>query len=299
MFIYKLLFCGFVLLAQVTQFYAQAEIVTPSSAEKSLKWQPVAGKNKEFVAYLPEGHETVADGNFTTGQNRARVEKKIVLWRHINGVALIVEYYEGDAEGILESLVAREKVSAEKNEVINAFTFLQFSSPLRKYFSKKQVFRFKDRLYVMRAITISADDKIFKDFFNSVMLVNEEMVVFPNLAKDIKAVTLTDVVEQKLPPSDDTLAADSKETDRPPIILYTNRPKFPRGHSGGSDEKIKVKLLLSASGQVSSVEVIGKARKAFLDAAVEAAKKTRFIPAEKDGKPISVFQMQEFSFNRY
>ena len=295
----KFLLCSVMLIAQANSICAQLDKGNPQAPFKSLKWQPVAGKNNEFLAYLPEGHEAIADGNFKTGESRARVEKKIVVWRYLNGVALIVEYYEGDAEGILKSMISREKSPAEKNEVVNAFTFLQFSGPLRTYFSKKQFFRYKDRLYVAKAIAKSADDKILKDFFNSVTLVNEKVVIFPNLEKSAKSVRLADIAEQQPPLAYDALVIESKDADRGPAMLYTQRPKFPRNGSRGSDEKIKVKLLLSATGRVSSVDVVGKAPKSFSDAAVEAAKKTRFIPAEKGGKPVSVYQTQEFSFNSY
>ena len=291
----------FILLLFMHAVNSPAQTVGTNSAvqQKLLKWQGVAGKDNEFIAYLPDGFQTIADADFVTGKDRATVDKKIVASRYINGVVLIIEYYEGDAERIRANLIEREKPPADKNEVINEFEFMQFSGSLQTYFTKKQLFKYKNRLYVVKALAKSPDSKILKDFFNSITLVRDKNVVFPNLAKDVKTVSLADVAELQLPIADDAAVIDAKDTDRRPVILYTQRPKFPRGNTRPANGRIKLRLLLSASGQVSDVVVVEVSDKSLAAAAIDAGKKTKFIPAEKDGKPVSVYQMQEYTFARY
>src|SRR3954466_4869515 len=217
--IYKTSVVLLLLLIPMSGLYSQAAGGNWSPG-KTVKWKGLAGKNNEFLAYLPDGFLTVSDENFVTGSKKARVDKKITAARYINNVVLIVEFYEGDARGIKESLVKEEKSAPEKSDTINGFEFAQFLVPMRNFSSKKQFFQIKDRLYVVTAVARSPENDVVKDFFNSITINNENKVVFPNAGNDVKSVSLKDVSETSPAMTDDSSPFESKDTDRGPIILY-------------------------------------------------------------------------------
>lgn len=61
--------------------------------------------------------------------------------------------------------------------------------------------------------------------------------------------------------------------------------------------QLKVKVLLLANGTVGEVETITKTTRSIEQQAIEAAKGIKFLPAEKDGKPVSVYRTIQFSLN--
>jgi protein TonB len=55
----------------------------------------------------------------------------------------------------------------------------------------------------------------------------------------------------------------------------------------GREGKVVLKLTIDKDGNLLNVEVIDRAGYGFTEAAVEAVKKSTFLPAKKDGKPIA------------
>lgn len=262
---------------------------------KVVKWEVLGGKNNEFLIHMPQGFKTVGDGDFVTGG--ARVDRKLTVYRYINGVVLTMEYYEGDAKSIQEKLQEREKSAAEKSATISNFEFKQFAGSAGNYFTKTQHFLFKNRLYVLKAIAKADGNPIVEGFFNSVKLVEAEKAVSPNIPADAKTFALPDITEREAVRIGDEAAVESKQADRGVIVLYSQRPKFPRGQmNGGAGGAIKLRILYSASGTIANVEVLESPSKALADASVAAARKIVFLPAEKDGKLISVYQIHGYNF---
>ncbi len=290
------LFAGLFLLLLTGVVLSQVKSADTTSG-KTVKWEIMGGKNNEFLLYMPQGFETISDGDFITGKPGAggTVDRKLTVYRYINGVLLTMEYFEGDAKTIQKNLQEREKLTSDKSELINGFEFKEFSGTAENYFTKIQHFRIKNRLYVLKAIAKSGDNPIVDGFFKSVKLVADKKAVSPNFPAGTAAVALPGIVEQEAAKIGNEAAIESKQADRKVIVLYAARPKYPRGQANGGG-KIKLRILYSASGKISNVEVLESPSKALSDAAVEAARKSVFIPAEKDGKLISVYQTREYSF---
>lgn len=266
---------------------------------KIIKWEPLSGKDNEVIFYLPQGFETATDGDYYLEKGgSSRVDKKLVVARYVNGVVLMTEYYEGDAKGIKKFFQGNEKISAGKKEEINGFEFEDFSGKIDRYFYRTQYFKIKNRLYIVKAIAKSEDNKIVRDFFSAVKLINGDKAVLPNVAKDVSELSLANIVEAENSSSGAENAIDSKDADRKALILYLPKPRFPRNAFGGrSSGQVRLKVLFSATGQISNVEVLESPSKEIAAAAVESIKKAKFLPAEKDGKAVSVYQIQSYGFN--
>lgn len=274
---------------------------TPAqSKEKIIKWTAINGENNEFAVFLPEGYVTAGDSNYRLGASGgagAQVDKHIVLARYINGAVLLMDYYEGGAKQIQKTLLEREKLTIDKQEEINGFQMKSFSGKPENRFHKVQHFLIKNRLYVVKAISIAENEQIVKAFFESIRLVTQGKAVAPNAPAGATTTNLPQLIERETERLDDSKTFSMKEVDRRPIILKSSRPRFTfemrRGMSGG---KLRLKVLFSSSGQVTKVEVLESPLKLLDEAAIQTVKETIFIPAEKDGKLVSVYQIIEHSF---
>ena len=73
-----------------------------------------------------------------------------------------------------------------------------------------------------------------------------------------------------------------------PAFLHREMPIYPMmARKLGREGRVMLKLTIDEKGSLSDVEVIDKAGYGFTEAAVEAVKKSTFLPAKKDGKRIA------------
>ncbi|HEV7902477.1 MAG TPA: energy transducer TonB [Pyrinomonadaceae bacterium] len=62
---------------------------------------------------------------------------------------------------------------------------------------------------------------------------------------------------------------------------------------------VRLRLVLSASGQVTGITPLTKLPDGLTEKAIEAARRIAFIPAEKDGRKVSQYVTIEYNFNIY
>ena len=86
---------------------------------------------------------------------------------------------------------------------------------------------------------------------------------------------------------------------RPPKATNTPDPKFPDLPADAERHGAVVMLVgISAKGHVEAVRVLRSDERAFEQAAVDAVKKWKFKPAEKNGNPVPVQVTVEMKFQR-
>ncbi|HLL71987.1 MAG TPA: energy transducer TonB [Pyrinomonadaceae bacterium] len=79
-----------------------------------------------------------------------------------------------------------------------------------------------------------------------------------------------------------------------PEPLYTEEAR--RNQVTGT---VRLRLILSASGQVTGITPLTKLPDGLTEKAIEAARKISFTPAEKDGRKVSQYVTIEYNFNIY
>ncbi|HEX8633997.1 MAG TPA: energy transducer TonB [Pyrinomonadaceae bacterium] len=79
-----------------------------------------------------------------------------------------------------------------------------------------------------------------------------------------------------------------------PEPLYTEEAR--RNQVTGT---VRLRLVLSASGQVTGITPLTKLPDGLTEKAIEAARKIGFTPAEKDGRKVSQYVTIEYNFNIY
>ncbi len=62
---------------------------------------------------------------------------------------------------------------------------------------------------------------------------------------------------------------------------------------------VVIKAIFSSSGQVTNVVAVSKLPDGLTEKAIAAARQIRFVPATKDGRPVSMYMQLEYNFNLY
>jgi hypothetical protein len=96
----------------------------------------------------------------------------------------------------------------------------------------------------------------------------------------------------------ETFDADSPIYSRPLIVLRKVPPAFPNVNKSGPPISVNIRLRVQflASGQIGKVEVISTSLFDYAQSAIEAVKKIKFIPAQKDGKDVDISRVMEFGY---
>lgn len=83
-------------------------------------------------------------------------------------------------------------------------------------------------------------------------------------------------------------------------ILKKPEPSYTESARNAQIEgTVVLRAILAADGQIKNVLVLSRLPNGLTERAIEAARKIKFQPAAKDGRPVSVFVQIEYYFNLY
>jgi TonB family protein len=92
----------------------------------------------------------------------------------------------------------------------------------------------------------------------------------------------------------------AREVTRKARILAKPEPNYPEwARRFGVTGTVRVRAVLGASGEVKGVAVVTRLPHGLTQKAVEAARKIKFEPALKDGRPVTQYVLVEYNFNLY
>ncbi len=73
-----------------------------------------------------------------------------------------------------------------------------------------------------------------------------------------------------------------------PKFIYREIPVYPQvARRLGKEGKVVLRLTINEKGELINIEIIESAPYGFTESAIEAVKKSKFLPAMKDGSPVS------------
>jgi TonB family protein len=62
---------------------------------------------------------------------------------------------------------------------------------------------------------------------------------------------------------------------------------------------VVLRCVFSKNGEVTNISVMRKLPHGLTGQALDAARRIKFIPAQKDGNPVSMWMQLEYNFNLY
>lgn len=281
-----------------------------AQTSRVIKWTMLAGSDSEIFFAIPQDSVVHSGQDFYMGTRRARVDSQKTIVSQLGDAVVQIDLFKGAAKEIQDRLIEmfrdpdnRRAKLADSDK--NGFKAASIESRSEGLYFKRHFFRRLDRLYVMTGASRNPESPIVKEFFESVMLVKDGLVMSPNLSDKLEdAAKVKMLLPKAFVDKGSNSAAPSEVVDEGPlerkaVIVFQPTLQFPPIDSrfDRTSNLLKVKVLLLANGTVGEVEAITKTTRSIEQEGLEAAKGIKFLPAEKDGKPVSVYRTIQFSLN--
>ena len=89
----------------------------------------------------------------------------------------------------------------------------------------------------------------------------------------------------------------AQEISKKVVIVSKPVPEYTRkARENRTEGTVVIRSVFRSSGKVTNVQAIKRLPDGLTEEAIEAARKIKFKPAQKDGRPVSTFVMLEYSF---
>ena len=278
-----------------------AQTSTPTTERK---WQTIDSKDEFFVA-MPEGSKGYTENDeYLYGRKRVRISKRVFVYEYIGGAALLVETIEGDCKGVRDERVANLMSGTTPHQLVKEqkINDADMSVLLRREGNTtdiQQYILFKNTLYVVRTEAIDETNPVVGQFLRSVRVSSGGKTFMPNLFPGDDAAAAASPPPIQVPISS-TPAEELSLQDKPDIeALIVHRPMPPPNTLGGHNGQVLLKVLFLASGTVGKIEVLSGPDIWLRQIAIKMAEKMLFIPAQKNGKAVSIWRKVEYGFTSY
>ena len=259
------------------------------------EWHRYTVKDEQFSVALPVPPST----HIAVIRGDPRGERlEITLSSFAGGVVYLVHVFENRSPKKSLSTFIKERPSFARRVNHKSERELTLEGVAGKTFSfvgidgAVQFFSKDDRLYQFAAYGAPQDDARVTRFFSSISLANnKDAFQLPDNMPARASTSSSAASEQIFTP---------KEVDKNFQVIMNPVPQYTEE---ARQEQIKgtvvLQCTLSASGHVTSISVVSGLPRGLTEMAIAAARQTRFIPAMKDGKYVSISTRLVYHFNLY
>ena len=287
----KILFLFCTLLLAVIEVLAQQ---SPTS-----DWKRYTVKSEDFSITLP-ALPAMATNELPRQDARSRERWLRQLGAYADGIVYTVFIIDdGDPAAALKStiegLLPKQDwdPATEENVSCEGFAGKQYRStnPLG---GTVQVFATRKRFYRLQAFGATASDPRIQYFFSSLLLGKKEGIEVSDGPGE-PAAPVTGPV--KVPGQ---YVLTGKQPERKTLILMRPEPTYTQqARQHNITGTVVLKAVFSSNGGVTNIKVMSELPDGLTERAVEAAQKIKFIPAERDGRFVSMWMQLEYNFNLY
>jgi TonB family protein len=89
-----------------------------------------------------------------------------------------------------------------------------------------------------------------------------------------------------------------KEVDKKASVKKKPEPGYTKeARSHGIEGTVILRCVFASTGQVTNIHVVSELPDGLTERAIDAAKQIKFIPAMKDGHPVSMWMQLEYNFH--
>ncbi len=256
---------------------------TAQTNQESFAWRESSPEGEEFTANFPaEPHMTVGKRFFGDRQNSYKFHFYSVF---TNNTLFLVESYEGDRpKDLLRILTSgRRRITGVADVELNGVKGKEFSHDIEGLSFKGRYFATKKHVYVVEAAKRGDYDQSMDHFLNSFILEHHPGGVLP-----LAGSTASDEV------------FPARELQLKAIILF----KLPATYTDEARARklngtIVLDAVFRATGEVTDIRIRKGLGSGLDEQSIEATKAIAFLPAMKDGKPVSQRLILEYNFNIY
>jgi TonB family protein len=288
-----LLLCVTVLaaLGVVAQAPGDAQASSRANLDDPVWWKRYTVKDEEFSVKLPTLPAMTTSKVFHARLQRELLQREIKT--SVGGVVFRIDVFENPKpRRSLQEFVAEQDadstldLTTERNLNVNGVAGKEYSHRNKTYPATSQFFATERRLYRFTA-SGPAENAGVKQFFSSIILGDKtegiKVVEGPGIPLEL------DTGERVFLGS---------EVDTKPRLL--NRPEpVPPGAARMNDVRglVVLRVVFSANGTVTNIRVIAGLPYGVTESTIDAARRIKFVPAMKNGNPVSMWMQLEYSFN--
>lgn len=257
-------------------------------------WTRYTVKNEEFSVTLPAIPAMVTNKDFSVQLKKDRRHRLIST--SADGVRYTIHSYENPKQRqSLRDFIAEQArdsgqdISTGVDVSASGFPGKEFSYREHDEPATERFFATQDRLYRFAAHGATADHPGVKQFFTSVMLGKEPI-----------GIAISDGPGVPIEPEPLGPVYTGREVDKKIQLKTRTEPKYPQAAKQKQIRGVVVlKAVFSSTGRVTYIQVLQGLPYGLTEAAIEAARGIKFIPATKDGKFVSMWMQLEYNFNLY
>ena len=288
-----LLLCTIVLVASAVMGQAGVRGSQPSTQPDPQLWQRYTVKGDDFSVTLPTLPAMITDKTFYPRSQKERRER--VLTASIGGIVFYINVFENlKPKQSLENFIAEQNknsqydLATERIVNVNGIDGKEYSSRNRALPVTAQFFVTEKRLYRFAATGSSAEHSAIKQFFSSIAL-----------GKKTEGTKVSDGPGIPLDVDVGTIYL-GKEVDTKARLISKPEPTYTeKARRKETTGAVILKAVFSAAGQVTNIRVVKGLPNGLTERAIDAARRIKFMPAMKDGKPVSMWMQLEYHFNLY
>jgi TonB family protein len=258
-------------------------------------WRTYTVKDEEFSVILPVLPAMMTSNGHRKGDGKPRLER--LLKTSHDGIDYYIEAFENpEPRQSLDKFIAEQGLgykydpATERRLTIDGFAGIEYSSASNTLSARVQVFATEKHLYrfVARG-TAAGQSSIGELFFSSI-----------KLGKKLDGKEVSDGTRNSSPLQSDTgeRIFTGREVDTKARLISKQEPPYTSdARKNNISGTVILKAVFSKTGEVTNIRVVSGLPYGLTDQAIKAAKGIKFIPATKDGQPVSMWMQLEYNFN--
>ena len=257
-------------------------------------WQAVSLENEEFSMATPVQPSVLAhSGDYTFVKDGERVLEERSYSGYADGFIFALRSYKAsDPAFLLKDIIHFFRMSPIAEVKLNGSIGTVYQSDRKDYAVQNYSFVTKRHVYLLTLASRDANHPAIARFFASFKLGSNKSSVGALVPKS-EDDSITSNINMGI-------VIKSKEATRKAGVVWKPEPRYTeRARRKQVTGTVILTAILDTSGQVFVSAVLAQLPDGLTENAIEAAKNMRFLPAEKDGKPVSVQIQIEYNFNLY
>ena len=248
--------------------------VSQTKAPPDIAWQEIAPDGEEFFVTMPDAPQVSRGTRYFYLNRDVLVNFAVYTLVHDNTLFVIQSYELPKPKELLNDLFWNRKklVKFGADLQSNGYKGKRFTQKGDSVFHSGSYFIAQRHLYIVDCARRDSPDPDMDRFLNSFAIRTAGQRTLP------------------LPLSQTSLdrVYSGKEVTRKVIVLSQLEPNFtPEARAAHITGSVTLRARFSSSGLISDVEVLAGLPAGITEQAIQASKNIVFIPAERDGKPVS------------
>ena len=264
--------------------------VGPGEAE----WQRYTVAGEEFSVALPAFPAMATSKVARKGDGKLRLERR--LRTASDGVYYSIEAFENpkprqSLEQFIDELGLTNEFgfdqTTKRRVTIDGFDGIEYSSANKTFAARMQFLETEKHLYRFIAGGPDREGRAVEEFFSSI-----------KLGKKTAGIEVSDGPGTPVrPPYTGERIYTGKEVDVKARLLNYPGPNYTEdARKNRISGVVVLKVVFAKNGEVQNIRVVAGLPYGLTERAIVAARKIKFTPAMKDGKPVSMWMQLEYNF---